>query len=79
MCGPSMQISGNRMEPSLVSKPHAEVIHIQVAQRFLWPVFYGAAERYHRAKPAWVGWRHIPGDWPLLFGLIRSVVGSDQN
>ena len=54
MRGPSMQTSGNRMEPSLVSKPHAEVVPIQAAQRFLWPVFHGAAERYHRAKSACV-------------------------
>jgi len=35
---PSMQISGNRTEPSLVNKPHAKVFPNQMPQSFLWSV-----------------------------------------
>ena len=35
---PSMQISGNRTEPSLVNKLHAKVFSNQMPQSFPWPV-----------------------------------------
>jgi len=58
----SIQISGNRTEPNLVSKPHAKVFPNQMSQSFPLPVLlcFAVIVHYHEAKSLCVAFFDIP-------------------
>ena len=47
---PSMQINGNRTEPSLVSKPRVKVFPNWTLRPFPWPVLLYVMVQYHEEK-----------------------------
>ena len=77
---PSMQISGNRTEPSLVNKPHVKVFPNQMPQSFPWPVLLCVVVHYHEAKSLCVTFFDIPVVFHTKLDSIcwSFVVGSVQ-